>query len=809
MRKTKILALTKSTGGIAFYNKLLLSSLNREQFESHTICLSEGSQSYAEGLRSLGLGAEEFPMDRYRISPVGDLRVLRHVLKVARSRNIDILVCHGSKAGFLGRVAGRILKIPAINRQASMPFLKRVQGRKAPIYWALEAGAGFFGGTTVAITDHARRESLKKRVVSANAIHVIRTGVDTDRFRPLGLRETVAAELGLDPARPIVGWLGRLEPQKAPLDYVEALREVAPGHPDVQFVIAGEGNLRKEVEHEVRKDGQLENVLLLPWQKDPARALQAMDIFAMSSHWEGLPLTLLEAMASGCAPVSTTVDGCVEAIESGVSGLLVPPGDPSAMAKALDELLSFPDRRRSMAIAARQRVLDLFDRRRMIREWEEFLLQQVESSRPDGPEKGGLEPPQQPTTPEASAPQAPMRICMVISSYHPVVGGAEKQVAQIARIMTDMGHSVRVITRRYPGLAPFETIDGVDVQRVGGGGPKTVAALRFVLGATRAIRSFAPDVIHCHSAFSPTLAGLLGGVFPDRPVLVKPMCGGELTSVLSKTGGHLRGAAMKRKVSRFVAVSSEIEQELLQFGFPASRILRIPNGVDTDRFRPCREPLEKSKLRESLGLPDGILVLFAGRLARQKRLPLLLEAWPEVRSRCPDVTLLIAGANRKTSSGFSAAIGDAEDVPAHLLEQDGVLFLGHVDDMPSCLRACDIFVLPSAREGLSNVLLEACASGLIVVASQVGGTEDVIENGRNGVMFAPDSLDELSAALVQLTADIERHRGLGASARETISRRFDVRKTAERLLMTYATLCSSGEHPPEAGIPRASDPNRS
>lgn len=800
MKKIRILALTKSTGGIAFYNKMLLSALDQNRFESHTICLSEGADAYAAELKAVGLSAEVFAMARYRIDPLGDLSVLRYVLKVARAHEADVLICHGSKAGFIGRTAGCILGRPAIYRQASMPFLKRVQGRKAPAYWALEKIGGWFGGKLVAITDYARQETLRNRLVPRDAIQVIRTGVDTDRFRPAGRRETAAEQLGLDAARPIVGWFGRLEPQKAPLDYVAALRRVAPNHPEAQFVMAGEGNLRAEVEHSLRG---LRNVHLLPWQTDLETVFQAVDIYVLSSLWEGLPLTLLQAMSSGCVPVSTTVDGCAEVIETGTSGLLVPPGAPDEMAAALDNLLSSSERRSGMALAARKRVLDLFDRRQMVREWEEFLTQQVVST---------VQPHSQPAGTDARASNTAtghtgLRICMVISSYHPIVGGAEKQVAQLARIMINKGQSVRVITRRYPGLSEFEIIDDVEVERICADGSKTLASARFLTGAARAIRRYAPDVVHCHSTFSPTLAGILSGGFSGRPLLAKPMCGGEVTSIMNKTGGGLRKFAMQHRVSRFVAVSSEIEAELQHFGFPATKILSIPNGVDTERFHPCDEAEEKGALRQDLGLPDGPLFLFAGRFARQKRLPLLLKAWPRVRAHNPYATLLIAGANRDTTSGFQAVGGEAEEVPAHLLEQDGVRFLGHVDDMPSYLRASDVFVLPSAREGLSNALLEACASGLAVVASKVGGTEDLIEDGRNGRLFTPDDLDELIRALTDLSIDAELRQTLGTHAVETIRKRFDIRQTAERLLLAYATLSGIQTPTPKPALGNVARPD--
>ena len=787
MSKIRILALTKSTGGIAFYNKMLLSALDAELFESHTICFSENAEAYAAGLREAGLSAETCAMDRYRINPGGDLRALQHVRRVAKKRQADILICHGSKAGFIGRAVGLLDGIPAIYRQASMPFLRRVQGQKAPYYWLLEHLAGRLGGTLVAITEHARRETRDRNVVKDRAIRVIRTGIDTDRFRPNGLRQEVAAELGLDPARPIVGWLGRFEPQKAPMDYVEALLQVAPRHPDAQFVMAGEGRLRGEVEA-LATSGQLPmNVQLLPWQADPARAFQAMDVYALSSLWEGLPLTLLEAMACGCAPVSTTVDGCAEAIGTDGAGILVPPADPAAMAVALDRMLSDANFRQSCSDAARARVLQLFDRRRMVGEWEALLR---EKARPDAhalpvAPKRALHP-----LPEQQA--QPMKICMVISSYHPVVGGAEKQLAQLARLMADQGHHLRIITRRYPGLAPFEVINGIEVERIACSGPKPIGAARFLFGAAAAIRRFGPDVIHCHSTFSPTLAGLLGRMMTGRPLLAKPMCSGEVASVCGKMGGSIRQRAMATYVDGFAAVSREIETELRAHGIAPQKILPIPNGVDTRTFSPCPNAAEdnaaKAALRQELGLPAGPLVLFAGRIARQKRLPLLLEAWPDVLAACPEARLLIAGANRQTTPGHNAGSGDADSVPEALLTQPGVIRLGHVDDMPSYLRAVDVFALPSDREGLSNALLEACASGLAVVASDVGGTEDVIENGINGRLFAPGNRAALAQALIDLVQSPESCRRLGAAARRTMVAHYDIRITAQRLLAAYSDL---------------------
>ena len=385
-RPVSVLCLTKSTGGTALYNRTLVEGLDRARFDTFTLCLSERADDYAAGLLARGLRAEPFAMSRYSIDPAGDLRVLRRALSLVREREVDVILCHGTKAGFIGRAVGAATGVPAIYRQASLPFLRRIQGRRAPVYGALELMARAFGGHIIALTDHAREATLRARLIAPDRISVIRTGIDTGRFRPRGRRAEVVAGFGLDPARPVVGWIGRLEPQKGPLDYVSALERVVPRHPDAQFVMAGEGRLDAEVRSRLDWAGLSGRVRLLPWQSDPARAYEGFDVLAMSSLWEGLPLTLLEAMATGCVPVSTDVDGCADVIEDGTSGRLVPAGDPAAMAAALDDVLGRADLG-AMRAQARRRVETVFARDRMIVEWAELLERMRRRRGAPGPEE--------------------------------------------------------------------------------------------------------------------------------------------------------------------------------------------------------------------------------------------------------------------------------------------------------------------------------------------------------------------------------------------------------------------------------------
>ena len=384
-----------------------------------------------------------------------------------------------------------------------------------------------------------------------------------------------------------------------------------------------------------------------------------------------------------------------------------------------------------------------------------------------------------------------MRVVMLITSYHPIVGGAERQLAQVAALMRAEGVDVHVVTRIHPGLAAEEEVGGVPVHRVGAArAPKSVAAAAFVVAAARRAAALKPDILHCHSMWSPALSGAIAKRLTGAPLLAKPMRGGEASKIAGRLLGRRRLAFLARAVDRFVVISREIDAELESFGAPADKRIFIPNGVDLARFEPV-DAAQKSALRQRLGLPpEGVLAVFAGRMSPQKRLPLLLDAWADLiaglaangSAGASGPELLIAGADR------SAGVDGQGGVASERLRAPGVRALGHVANMPELLRAADIFVLPSASEGLSNALLEACACGLAVVASRTGGATDFIESGRNGLLVDVDDQAGLTQALRVLCADPGLRAALGSAARQTVVRTYDLRATARALVALYREL---------------------
>jgi glycosyltransferase involved in cell wall biosynthesis len=185
--------------------------------------------------------------------------------------------------------------------------------------------------------------------------HVVYYGIDLERFRAAG------------PALPrdgrVVGTVGRLVPQKGLHDLIAAAPMVTERHPDVRFVVAGDGPQRAELE--AAAEGR---VLFTGWREDVPELLASFDVYALPSHFEGLCYAVIEAQAAGVPVVATPVGGVRENVVEGETGLLARPGDPASLAAGINRLLDDPELARRLSGEARRRVFERYDVRRMVEE---------------------------------------------------------------------------------------------------------------------------------------------------------------------------------------------------------------------------------------------------------------------------------------------------------------------------------------------------------------------------------------------------------------------------------------------------------
>jgi glycosyltransferase involved in cell wall biosynthesis len=206
---------------------------------------------------------------------------------------------------------------------------------------------------------------LESDGVARARIRTVHEGIDVERIAGLEPVD-VHAELWLPTQAPIVGCIGALVPHKGHRHLVEAAAQIVKAVPDARIVILGEGTLRQALEHRIEQLHLERHVFLPGFRADAIAMLKSFDLFVMPSETEGLGTSILDAMACGKAVVGSSAGGIVEVIEDGTTGLLVPPGDPEALARAIIALLRDPERRARMGTAGLARVQERFTVARMV-----------------------------------------------------------------------------------------------------------------------------------------------------------------------------------------------------------------------------------------------------------------------------------------------------------------------------------------------------------------------------------------------------------------------------------------------------------
>lgn len=260
----------------------------------------------------------------------------------------DVVHWHAARAHALGAIAAQLAPGPArvLSRRVDFPVRGSAGSR---LLYALRREA------TIAISEGVR-DALVQSGLDPSSIDVVRSGIDLTPFDAPFDRSAIRFRLGTQEGDFLVLQVAALAPHKSQKDLLDAARIVLAERPEARIWIAGEGILRDELEQQHRRLDLGDRVRLLGFRDDVPDLLKAADLFCVSSYLEGMGTATLDAMAVGLPVVATRVGGIPEIVEDGVTGLLVPPRDPEALAGAILTLARDPARRRSMGQEARGRV---------------------------------------------------------------------------------------------------------------------------------------------------------------------------------------------------------------------------------------------------------------------------------------------------------------------------------------------------------------------------------------------------------------------------------------------------------------------
>lgn len=240
-----------------------------------------------------------------------------------------------------------------------------------------------------------------------------------------------------------------------------------------------------------------------------------------------------------------------------------------------------------------------------------------------------------------------------------------------------------------------------------------------------------------------------------------------------------------RFAHRVVCVSHSVREKAIAFGITSRERTLVfgagsCNGVDASRFAPNPKLIQRAAaLRRQLGIPErAVVILFVGRLTQDKGIPELTEAFLQLDKQFPDVRLLLAGCFEKEDPLPA-------DIRRQLAKHPHVIFAGPVQDTPSFYAAADIVVLPSHREGLPMVVLEAQAAGRPVVGAQATGIVDLVKDGKTGLLFPVGDVAALTRALARLITDKDLARKLELAGREQVNREFQQERIWDSLHRAY------------------------
>lgn len=372
-----------------------LQTVKKHSRQRYQVDLAAGQDytDWVERGRSYADAFFAFPDLRRAVSPTADWRALDQLTAFLHRRPYDIVHTHSSKAGILGRIAARRAGVPVIVHtihgfgwQVTSPATSRPWQRAAGqvekwYYVLLERYAASLSDALITVCDLNRQEAIRLKLAPPAKLTTIYSGIDLEHFDVTVNRAEKLRSLGLNPHWPVIGTVGRLCTQKAPLDWVAAAKIVLQCKPHMQFVWVGDGPLAAAVQQAI---GDERRIRVFGYRDDVPEILAVLDIFALSSLWEGLGRALTEAMIVGVPVAATAVDGVPELVKHHETGLLSAPGNPAQLANNLVWLLDHPLAAQTMKDRAQKQVVPAFGAERMVERIEglyERLLDAKENAR--------------------------------------------------------------------------------------------------------------------------------------------------------------------------------------------------------------------------------------------------------------------------------------------------------------------------------------------------------------------------------------------------------------------------------------------
>ncbi|OPZ70386.1 MAG: putative glycosyltransferase EpsD [bacterium ADurb.Bin478] len=361
-RRIRILEIINEAtiGGGQTHVLQLASGLDRNRFAVSVACTDNGPLT--EQLRAI-----DVPVHPFAISSFASPSTLRAMVRLLADRRIDIVHTHGGIAGVWGRLAAWVAKTPVcIHTLHGIHYLHYRSRFKRILFISLDRLLAIGTEKIICVSEADRQAGIAAGCFPADRAVLIRNGIPVPSLPADFTGQGKRTELSLPAAAVVIGTVGRLHRQKGQRRFLEAIHIVRQEIPDLIALVVGDGPLRSELQTRTRELGLQDHVRFLGSRRDVAELIALMDVFVLSSEWEGMPLSLLEAMALERPVAAFAIPGVTEAVRDNESGALAKPQDAGSLAQAILRLLHDREQARRLAKTGRQIFFDHFQEEKMV-----------------------------------------------------------------------------------------------------------------------------------------------------------------------------------------------------------------------------------------------------------------------------------------------------------------------------------------------------------------------------------------------------------------------------------------------------------
>jgi glycosyltransferase involved in cell wall biosynthesis len=760
----------------------LVSAMDSSRFENEVISLTDLGPM-TERFQAAGIRVRALGMSRGSANPYYLAKLAAWLRRLPAQQIIQTWMYHADLVGGLAaKLAGCAGLVWNIRHSELHPGVD-----KRHTIWTAKACAALSSRLPrrIICASEASRNFHVKLGYALDRMEVIPNGFDLDLFRPdAEARRAVRGQLGVSESTLLIGYVARKHPVKDHRTFLEAAGLLHKQFPNVRFVLCGDGVTPDDADLKDWSElaGVRDSCFFLGRRDDIPRVINAFDIATSSSTSEAFPNTLAEAMACGIPAVVTNVGDSRSIL--GETGSVVPPKGPKALAQAWAGLIQAgPDLRERLGEAARTRIQTQFAMPKVVQRYEDLYTgiaaapaQTTQRISPISPSVA----PAEATRPRSLVSGKP-RVLFVDND----VNSFRAYRIELALAARDAGFDVHVAAP--PGkAAEFLRSEGLQYHAI----PMTRSGLApwkefsTISSLFRLYRRVKPDLVH-HLRLKPVLYGGLAAYGARVPAVVGLLTGlgyvfiaeSRRALVMRKLVVFSSKVAFRHVNQRIVFQNPDDQGVFIQNKIlPAAQTVLIKgSGVDVNTYVPTPEPE---------GVP---VVVLASRMLRDKGVVEFVDAARELHQAGVSARFVLVG---ETDPGNPTAIS-AEQLRAWA--DEGVIeWWGHQNDIRKVLSQSNIVCLPSLREGVPKVLIEAAACGRAIVTTDAPGCREIVREGENGLLVPVRDSKALADALRLLIESAPLRALMAAKGREIAVAEFSVERVVNETLGVYRELLASG-----------------